>query len=373
MTEQKKKQTFTSLTGIRGIACLFIVCYHYFCLYIDDPGLGLDMLPFFPHSKFFFLYSKNAVELFFLLSGFLTAYHYRESIASLSLWKYLKIHYRKLIIPSVIVNLWALVNALITLKTVPGSDAYITQVTPLRIVLSILMMNTGWFTSFKQTGLPLNSTMWFIDVLLLCYLLYYPVRRLAKNNYLYLSVCMMMVLLGWVCLEHSPRLPFLWGITGRGYAPFFLGALLCEFQVQADKKVKKGVSIAWGTLILAFLIIRLIIGFENIFGSVGSSPYIRYFEFIAAPGLLLAALNLPPLSMFLEWKPFLWLGTLSGALYYVHNNVMEDYLILKNVPGINISFPSGIEFLLGLLSVIPFAVLWQYSGIKLKHLIFSRK
>ena len=64
---------------------------------------------------------------------------------------------------------------------------------------------------------------------------------------------------------------------------------------------------------------------------------------------------------------------LSGAHYYVHNNVMEDYLILKNVPGINISFSSGIVFLLGLLSVIPFAVLWQYSGIKLKHLIFSRK
>ena len=33
-------------------------------------------------------------------------------------------------------------------------------------------------------------------------------------------------------------------------------------------------------LILGFLIIRLVIGFENIFGSVGSSPYIRYFESI---------------------------------------------------------------------------------------------
>ena len=103
----------------------------------------------------------------------------------------------------------------------------------------------------------------------------------------------------------------------------------------------------------------LIIGVENIFGPAGSSAYLRYREFLAAPGLLPAALNLPPVSKFSERKPLLWLEMLSGAHYYVHNNMMEDYLILKNVPGINISFPSGIVFLLGLLSVIPFAVIWQ--------------
>ncbi len=159
MNGKNKGLKFTSLTGMRGIACIFIVCYHYFCLYVDDPGKGLDALPFAPHSEFFFLYSKNAVELFFMLSGFLTAWHYRERIASVSLWKYLKKHYMKLLIPSVIVNLWALVNAVLILKAVPGSDAFISPITPLRVVLSILMLNTGWFTSYSQTMLPLNSTM----------------------------------------------------------------------------------------------------------------------------------------------------------------------------------------------------------------------
>lgn len=36
--------------------------------------------------------------------------------------------------------------------------------TPLRFVLSVLMINTGWFASFTQTLLPVNATMWFIDV-----------------------------------------------------------------------------------------------------------------------------------------------------------------------------------------------------------------
>ena len=268
--------------------------------------------------------------------------------------------YGKLIIPSVIVNLWALINAWIMLRAVPGSDAYISPITPLRIVLSVLMVNTGWITSYGRTALPLNTTMWFVDVLLLCYLLYGVICKLAKNHYLYLSACMVMVLIGWCCLEHSPKLPFLWGINGRGYAPFFLGVLLCEFQIKANEKVRKGISVGWGTIIFGFLIIRLVIGFENIFGSIGSPSYVRYFEFFAAPGLLLVALNLHSISKFLEWKPFVWLGMMSGALYYVHNNVMEDYHILNAVLGINLNFSSGIVFLTVLSSVIPLAVLWQY-------------
>ena len=59
----KDRKQFDSITGLRALACLCIVCYHYFCLYVDDPGLGRDLLPWYPHSAFFFEYSKNAVEM----------------------------------------------------------------------------------------------------------------------------------------------------------------------------------------------------------------------------------------------------------------------------------------------------------------------
>lgn len=148
MIEKGKGQIFTSLTGMRGIACICIMCYHYFCLYMDNLGLGVKALPFYPHSEFFFAYSKNAVELFFMLSGFLIAFHYHGKIAYGSPWEYLKKRYTKLIIPSAIVNLWALINAWIMLRAVPGSNVYISSITPLRIVLSVLMVNTGWITSY---------------------------------------------------------------------------------------------------------------------------------------------------------------------------------------------------------------------------------
>ena len=33
------KEKINSITGLRGIACLFIVCYHYSCLFVGDRGL----------------------------------------------------------------------------------------------------------------------------------------------------------------------------------------------------------------------------------------------------------------------------------------------------------------------------------------------
>lgn len=371
--EESQRHVFGPLTGMRGIACLSIVCFHYFCLYFGNLDLEASAAPFAPASELFFTYSKNAVELFFMISGFLTAHHYRDRIASMSPLAYVRKRYAKLIVPSVIVTLWALANAQAFLQSVPGSDAFVEPITPLRVILSMLMLNTGWVASYAETALPINSTMWFVDVLLLCYLLYYPLSRLAKNRSVYLCACTLMVLLGWVCLEHPPGLPFLWLIDGRGYATFFLGVLLYEFHDQAAERVRKGVSVVWGTLILGFLATRMVIGFEEVFGDVGSSSYVRYFEFVVAPGMLMCALNLPVASKVLEWRPLLWLGALSGAIYYVHNNIMEDYFILDSVCGTGVDFSSGLVFLAVVASVIPFACLWQCAARHLRRLVDTRR
>ena len=104
-------------------------------------------------------------------------------------------------------------------------------------------------------------------------------------------------------------------------------------------------------------------------GEIGNAGYVRYFEFIAAPGLILAALNLEPVKKLLECKILVWPGMLSGALYYVHNNVMEDYRLLNSVLESNINFSSWYVFLLVFVSIFPFALLWQY----LKNKIISWK
>ena len=356
----KNRKQFDSITGLRAVACLCIVCYHYFCLYVDDPGLGREMLPWYPQSVYFFEYAKNATEMFFLLSGFLTAWHTRNRMEDLSFGAYAKQKFLKLIGASVAVNLWALLNLFLLGRA--GLAAGGSPVTPLRFLLSVLMINTGWFTSYARTGLPVAGTMWYIDVLFLCTLLYYPICRLGKRRGAYLALCAGMVFLGWLCLDHTPNLPFLWTFDGRGYVPFFLGALLCEFQKEAWDRQKRLVSLLWSGFVAVFFLFHVALGFERVFGALGTMRYVRYFTFVAAPGILLAALNLSPVRTLLSWKPLVWLGGLSAAIYYVHNNVMQDYLLLNALTGSKVDLLAPVSFLLILLSMIPWALLARALG-----------
>ena len=345
-----------SLTGMRGIACLFIVCFHYYCLFVDDQGLRYDAVPWMLQSKYIFEYSKNAVELFFMLSGFLTAWHYRNTIAEIPFRQYFK-RYNKLFWASAVVNVWALLNTVIRYRI--GLDSGLNEPTPLRFILSVLMINTGWFTSYSQTQLPINTTMWFIDVLLLCYMIYFIIGRLGKNPYVFIGLSALFVGIGWICLEHSPRLPFLWAIDGRGYATFFLGVLLAELQLKLSEKWRFRITAVLGSFIVLFFIFHTVVGFEKVFGDFGTSTYIRYFEFVAAPGLILAAMNLKLIRKLLSWKLLAGLGGLSAAVYYVHNNCMEDYLILNRLAGDPVDLLSFPIFLLILLSMIPAALLYR--------------
>lgn len=360
METKEQQNRFDSITGMRGAACLCIVCFHFFCLFVDDYGLSYDAVLWMLHTKYFFEYSKNAVELFFMLSGFLTAWHYRGRIREMSFISYFKKHYGKLIGASLAVNLWALANSIIRLK-IGLADGVCTP-TPLRFVLSVLMINTGWFTSYSQTLLPINTTMWFIDVLVLCYLIYYAIGRLVKNTSAYIALCAVMVGIGWICLEHTPELPFLWSFNGRGYAPFFLGALLAEFQTNVGRKWRDRISLVWITFVAAFFAFHMIVGFEQVFGSFGTLNYVRYFEFVAAPGLILAALNLRPVERILSWKALTWLGALSSAIYYVHNNWLEDCMIVNALAGDPVDLLAFPAFLIMLVTAIPVAML--YRGIE---------
>ena len=356
----KNRKQFDSITGLRAAACLCIVCYHYFCLYVDDPGLSRELLPWYPQSAYFFEYAKNATEMFFLLSGFLTAWHTRGGMENMSFGAYAKRKFLKLLGASAAVNLWALINLFLLNRA--GLATGGTPVTPLRFLLSVLMINTGWFTSYARTGLPVATTMWYVDVLLLCTLLYYPVCRFGKRRGVYLALCAGMVLLGWLCLDHTPNLPFLWVFDGRGYVPFFLGALLCEFQKEASDRQKRLVSLLWFGFVAVFFLLHLALGFERVFGALGTMRYVRYFTFVAAPGILLAALNLAPVRTLLSCGPLVWLGGLSAAIYYVHNNVMQDYLLLNALTGTKIDLLAPLFFLLILLSMIPWALLFRAAG-----------
>ena len=71
----RMKPQIKSINGIRGIASIFIMIFHYFCVFC---GADVSLVPKPERTRYLFLFSQYGVELFFMLSGFLIAYNYKE-------------------------------------------------------------------------------------------------------------------------------------------------------------------------------------------------------------------------------------------------------------------------------------------------------
>jgi peptidoglycan/LPS O-acetylase OafA/YrhL len=72
------KQHFDALDGLRGIAALSVVTFHFLEMAIPD------------YSKFHISHGFLAVDFFFCLSGFVIGYAYDERIGTMGVWEFLK-------------------------------------------------------------------------------------------------------------------------------------------------------------------------------------------------------------------------------------------------------------------------------------------
>jgi len=125
-------------------------------------------------------------------------------------------------------------------------------------LVAALGMQEGW--TFSDT-IHVNYPVWYISVLLLCYILFYVVTYISKKlrcsaRYLYL-IC---IFLGMYINACGLRLPFLNEYTARGYYAFFLGVLLSTYYYQRSASRKES-SIAFLLIVLLADLIALHTGF----------------------------------------------------------------------------------------------------------------
>ncbi|MFA6276708.1 MAG: acyltransferase [Pedobacter sp.] len=75
----KTKQHFEILDGLRGVAAIVVVIFHFMEIAITD------------YSKNFIGHGYLAVDFFFCLSGFVIAYAYDNRIAKMTTWQFIKL------------------------------------------------------------------------------------------------------------------------------------------------------------------------------------------------------------------------------------------------------------------------------------------
>lgn len=172
----KSKQHFQVLDGLRGIAALVVVIFHFLEIAISD------------YNKNFIAHGYLAVDFFFCLSGFVITYAYDSRIEGLGLKTFIKLRLIRLY-PLVVIGS---VLGLITFLADPYSELY-TQYgftkTMLLFVTSLAMipypvMPERFFNLFSLNA-PVWSLFWeFVANLFYATLLF----RLVKNWLLLLTI-----------------------------------------------------------------------------------------------------------------------------------------------------------------------------------------
>ena len=277
-----------NLNGLRILAMLLIYIYHvYSWRYGSNHVLN--------YMKIYGGYMGNSV--FFCLSGYLISSSCRTMIAdrSLSFRSYIVRRFLRLYPMFLITNLINLCGTL----ALHGTEAFDLK----RTVFSILMLNGGVI----DAGAPWSVSGWFACVLFFCYVVYFLLARLAKNEKLFIALCGIIFIEGLDIMLLDTGLPLLHEGLYEGVAPFFAGCFIAS--AGGKKKLCAITALILGTaaVLLTFLFFR-------------SNREWIYMQLMnvgcAGPLILMAALWIKPLSAFLSLPPLAGAGTLSGMLFF---------------------------------------------------------
>ena len=208
-----KKERNYSLDFLKIIATILIVCHYY----QQILGVEFEAINFYG-GKFYFGY---LVEFFFLISGFLM-FSYIEKIKEGLTFK--DFFFRRIIrlMPLIIVAAISYEILLYIYPKVFGDYFYNLKPDFWGLIISMIGIQAGWFFENPM----INNPMWYISVLLLCYIFFYISTKISiskKYNYIYFYI--VIVFLGLSIRKNGTDLAFLNYNTARGYYSFFFGVL----------------------------------------------------------------------------------------------------------------------------------------------------
>ena len=202
------------LDFIKVIATILLVLHHF----QQIMNVRFSYINFFG-GKF---YMGNLVEMFFIISG-ICACHWIEGINGKSRFKKFYFDRVKRLLP--VMSISIVVDSLLYIYFFNlyhiTIGAYSVDVK--NVIISCLGIQAGW--GFENP--MINSPMWYISVLMLCYIIFYFVTKLSNTMKIspYILYALL-IIIGLFILREQLDLPFLNEYTARGYVSFFEGMIL---------------------------------------------------------------------------------------------------------------------------------------------------
>ena len=291
-----KNKRFQELDAIRGLAAIFVVLYHYtYQYYISFPNEYK-----FPFS---FEFGHYGVQAFFIVSGFVIFMTLEKTKKSLDFIIYRSIrlfptYWISVLITFIIVSIFSL----------PGKET---------TILEFLANLTMIHTQFKIKGV--DGVYWTLLYELKFYflmLILYHFKHLKKIDIISIIILSLIIVISLLGFDHNTFYKIIYQVLLLPYLGYFISGIM--FYKIYTKKENYMTYIA---LTLA-LIVSIVI-------DPNKEIYIILFIYMLF--LLLAFHKLT----FITIKPLVFLGTISYALYLIHQYI--GYIILNYAQTYHIS------------------------------------
>lgn len=339
---------FDSIDAVRGLGAFAVVVWHWQHMLLAPgpkhtwpPAGGIDRAiePFYPLLRTFYKYGFWAVDLFFVISGFIFFLLYRDSIAGgrtpardfffLRLSRLWPLHVITLVIVAVLQYFfWTRTQQ---------TFVYFHNDVP-HFIANFFLINAPVYS--------FNGPTWALTVEAVLYALFWPLVRAGVLKHW--PVTLLLAGAGlWMLLTPG------WGVWGRGVAGFFVGGLACAVYVSVKQSrgwfagFALAALLGWTTtIVLVYLQPNLYAGLAPdaaMWARRGLNWAMLYLLFPAT----IIALALWDTRRAKPIPAFGWLGSISYAAYVVHFP-MQLALALAIVHGLapDDLAESGVAFML---------------------------
>lgn len=206
-------ETIKPINGLKGIGAVIIVVYHFghasTLLEGHEYPFGDVLFPIY-------VYGYLAVELFFILSGFVAEHSYAQRIRAIPVGTFMK-------------NRWIRLQPLVILTTLIVAVEQLTYFEVNKAFFSYPISLWGLFLTIfglQNAGfseMTFNGPAWYVGILLIMYLLYHRSFLCKKRERCYLVYILLGAVI--VCCGNGV-IALLHPSVGRGLASFFTGVLL---------------------------------------------------------------------------------------------------------------------------------------------------
>lgn len=297
-----EKKYVGNLDIIKIIAASCIVFHHYQQTYAVKFGGGIE---FYGGSIGF----GYLVELFFIISGFLAAYTYKEQTRFKDyILSKLKRYYPFAFFACIACLIIALVY-----YTISGKQLFDLSYSIIQIITSLFLVHTGYI----ETGeLGINNPTWYLCILTLCYIIYFFMKKIFSKNaicdtYGFAVISLCMIPLYYAVTHWDLKIPLLYHGNVRGYGSFFLGVALC---IVWQRLKKKQIILLNVTLSILGIIGVCLKGFSNWY-------ILTYFVF---PAIVIFTLIIPNTKS----KAIKYAGGISFEVYLWHVPLLGIFTLI---------------------------------------------